>query len=262
MAAKKATKRSVSERAELAKQAKARQPMPTVSPTQEPARWPRVAMWVLAGLGVGLSLLTYYHYSAGEGGGIYARFCGGEGSYINCNAVLSSSYAYLFGLPLALWGAGTYLAVLGFMLIRWVGVVALLTAFALGFSLYLAGVSFFVIRALCTFCSTLYVINAGLFLCALYLLWKSGKVVVNRLAYGAVGVTVTVAALGWWQVAGEGSAASTSPLKPLGQETRKGETEFTRWYNALPTVAAGGEERHVEGRSGAAVTVVEFIDFR
>jgi uncharacterized membrane protein len=244
-----------------AKKAKARQPMPTVRPTQEQTRWPHIALWVLAGLGIGLSLfLTYHHYSAGGGGSVYARFCGGEGSYINCNAVLSSSYAYLFGLPLVLWAAGTYLAVLGLVLIRWVGVVTLLTAFALGFSLYLAGVSFFVIRALCVFCSTLYLINAGLFLCALYLLWQSRRVVVSQLAYGAMGVLLTVAALGWWQIAGEGSTDTTSSL--VGQQTREGEAEFIRWYDARPTVAAGGNERHIEGRNGAAVTVVEFVDFR
>ncbi len=228
-------------------------------------------MWVLAGLGIGLSLfLTYHHYSASGGGGIYARFCGGKGSYVNCNAVLSSSYAYLFGLPLALWAAGTYLAVLGLMLVRWAGLLALLTAFALGFSFYLAGVSFFVIHALCIFCTTLYVINAGLFVCALYLLWQSGKIVVTQLAYGAAGVLVMVVALGGWQMADVRSTAASSLLGSpeqalgpgFGQETRKGEGEFIRWYDARPTVAAGGEERHVEGRSGAVVTVVEFVDFR
>jgi uncharacterized membrane protein len=265
-----------------AKKAKAQQYIPTVKPTQEPTWWPfrqaqgrlYMAMWVLTGLGIGLSLfLTYHHYSTGGGGGIYTRFCGGEGSYINCDAVLSSSYAYLFGLPLALWGAGAYLAVLGFVLVRWVGVATLLAAFTFGISLYLAGVSFFVIRALCVFCGTLYVINAGLFLCALYLLWQSGKVVVKRLAYGAVGVIVTVAALGWWQVVGEGQSVSHSVTESISQTPRprdraterlkgEGEAEFIRWYDARPTVAAGGEERHVEGRDSAAVTVVEFADFR
>lgn len=265
-----------------AKKAKAQQYMPTAKPTQEPARWPLrqaqgrlyMTMWVLAGLGIGLSLLlTYYHYSAGGEGGLYARFCGGQGSYINCDAVLSSSYAYLFGLPLALWGAGTYLAILGFVLVRWVGVATLLAAFAFGFSFYLAGVSFFVIRALCVFCSTLYVINAGLFLCALYLLWRSGKVVVKQFAYGAVGVIVTVATLGWWQVAGEGQSVSHSVTESISQTPRlrdraterlkgEGEAEFTRWYDARPIVAAGGQERRVEGKDGAAVTVVEFADFR
>ena len=246
-----------------AKKAKIRQPRPAVKPTEEPPRWPYRVIWALAGLGIGLSLfLTYHHYSDGGGGGLYARFCGGEGSYINCNAVLTSPYSYLFGLPLALWGLGTYLAMLGFTLIRRVGAMTLVAAFAVGVSLYLAGVSFFVIRALCVFCITLYVTNAGLFLCTLYLLWRSGKVVVSRLAYAAVGGTATVAALGWWQVMGEGSIAATSLLKPLGQGTRRGEAEFIQWYNARPAVAVGGEERHVEGTSDAAVTVVEFIDFR
>ncbi len=222
--------------------------------------WSRRSLWILGGLGVFLSLyLAYHHYAAGEGGGIYARFCGGEGSYLNCDVVLSSPYAVLGGVPLALWGTFAYLAILALALLQHIGPVVLLSSFAFGFSLYLAGVSLFVLQALCVFCSALYLINAGLFFSALYLFWHSGRFSRKHLAYGAVGVVASVAALGGWQAWGGRSQGAA--LEALGSNGKE-RTAFLRQYRAYPEVAVGGRERHVKGRSGAAVTVVEFIDFR
>lgn len=85
--------------------------------------------------------------------------CGAGGG---CDIVQSSSYAYLFGVPVAAWGLAGYLAIFGVALAgtrpeladhRWLGVALLgLTGGAFLFSLYLSAVSGLVIGAWCQWC--------------------------------------------------------------------------------------------------------------
>ncbi|MFW6182983.1 MAG: vitamin K epoxide reductase family protein, partial [Chloroflexota bacterium] len=81
--------------------------------------------------------------------------CGPVG---DCNAVQTSSYAYLFGVPLGVIGAGGYLVILG--LWAWMRRGASIAAplllgasiFGLLFSIYLTYLEPFVIRAVCAWC--------------------------------------------------------------------------------------------------------------
>jgi uncharacterized membrane protein len=82
-----------------------------------------------------------------------AAFCTAGGG---CDAVQSSRYAMLLGVPVALWGALAYaavggLAVAGLTATRWQGAFAL-AAGAVGFSAYLTWISASVIGAFCGYC--------------------------------------------------------------------------------------------------------------
>jgi uncharacterized membrane protein len=82
-----------------------------------------------------------------------AAFCSAGGG---CDAVQSSRYAMMLGVPTALWGALVYaavggLAVAGLTASRWQAAFVL-AAGAVGFSVYLTWLSGFVIGAFCGYC--------------------------------------------------------------------------------------------------------------
>jgi len=101
---------------------------------------------------VGIVLASYLSVTAWRGGALPA--CGvGSG----CEAVQSSRYASVFGVPVAAWGALVYAALAGvawrIRSARWHGALALLVAGpALATSLYLTAISVFVVRAACGWC--------------------------------------------------------------------------------------------------------------
>ncbi|HSM55798.1 MAG TPA: vitamin K epoxide reductase family protein [Candidatus Sulfomarinibacteraceae bacterium] len=107
-----------------------------------------IPLLALAGLFVA-GYLAYVETQAVE------AFCGPVG---DCNAVQTSSYAYLFGVPLGVIGAGGYVVILGLWtwMRRGASIAAplLLGASAIGllFSLYLTYLEPFVIRAVCAWC--------------------------------------------------------------------------------------------------------------
>ncbi len=107
----------------------------------------RLAVAAVALAGVALAgYLTYVHYRPGS------LICTGGGG---CETVQESSYAELFGIPVALLGLGAYVAVL--VLVAWDTELArtLAAAVALGglaFAGYLVGLQAFVIDAWCVWC--------------------------------------------------------------------------------------------------------------
>jgi protein-disulfide isomerase/uncharacterized membrane protein/peroxiredoxin len=106
------------------------------------------------------------------------------GDKLNCDAVQTSQFATLFGVPIALLAIPTYFVMIFFALMGMRSEVtrgrprAIETArnavFGLGgvaaltvvFSLYLGFVSFFKLDTACIYCMTLWGINAGAFVCA------------------------------------------------------------------------------------------------
>lgn len=126
-----------------------------------------VALVAVPGLFVSLYLLLYKL-------GVYGTLACGQGG--SCSVVQASSYATFLGVPVAGWGAGWYVAVLAVAL--WGahaagdaadgtagrrmagpgGLLLLLAAGGLAFSLYLTWVELFVLRAICRWC----VVSAGL----------------------------------------------------------------------------------------------------
>ena len=104
-----------------------------------------VGLVALAGLGVA-AYLTYVHYQP------EALVCTAGGG---CETVQESSYAELVGIPVALLGVLTYVAVL--VLVAWDSELArtLAAAIALtaaGFAVYLIVLQAFVIDAWCVWC--------------------------------------------------------------------------------------------------------------
>ena len=105
---------------------------------------------------VGVFVATYLaFYKAGLIGSLAC----GTGS---CETVQQSPWANLFGLPVAVWGVGYYLAVFAIAFVgtleRWADdrrislVLLLLTAWGVIFSGYLTYLELFVIHAICRYC--------------------------------------------------------------------------------------------------------------
>ncbi len=109
-----------------------------------------LALLAVAGLGIS-SYLTVAHW------GDKAIVCGGLGQ---CDYVNSSEYATIGGVPVALFGAGLYLAMLGAALLwarlpedeRWPVVYWGLALAGAGYAAYLTYVELGVIHAICVWC--------------------------------------------------------------------------------------------------------------
>ncbi len=115
-------------------------------------------MAVLASGGMALTgYLTYEKLTLGKVAG-----CSSGGA---CEIVLTSVYANVFGVPLTIFGLLLYTSVLGIALWpnlgprRSLGLLGLTTIGAV-FSIYLVGIIFFELQALCPYCLT----SAGLWL--------------------------------------------------------------------------------------------------
>jgi uncharacterized membrane protein len=108
----------------------------------------RAAVAVLALAGVGIaSYLTYTHYRG------VAPVCTTGG----CEIVLSSEYAKVAGVPVAVLGLVGYVALFGTALVRSVEAAAVGVAIALGglgFAAYLLYVQLAVLDAVCIWCVT------------------------------------------------------------------------------------------------------------
>jgi len=228
--------------------------------TPAPRRWPLLTVRVLAALG--LSIATYLsllHYQAGAGGPIDSPLCA-VGTAINCNAVLTSTYARLFNVPVATWAAVTYAVVLGVSFLGQVGLVVLLCGWTFAFSVYMAGLSLLVIKSACLFCLSLYAINTGLLLSAVALARTSALMAGRQIAYSLAGYTVLVASLGWWQTQAAATVALATPAS-AGAPART-DTDYIRFYNSRRLVTLQGAERYTKGPAQAVLTVSEFVDFR
>ena len=111
--------------------------------------WPPLAIRVLGALGLVIGVyLSILHYQAGAGGSIESAFCG-SGTTVNCSLVLSSAYASLFGVPVAVLAAGSYVILLASTFLAVPGLTVLLCGWMFVFSLYMAAISFFSIGAVC-----------------------------------------------------------------------------------------------------------------
>jgi len=240
-----------------AKKMKAERPItasmttPNVTRTSA-SRWPLLTIRVLATLGLCIAAyLSLLHYRAGTSGVIESPLCS-ISSTISCNAVLGSSYARLFGIPVATWAALTYALTLGVSFLGSSSLLILLCCWTFAFSVYMAGLSLLAIKAACLFCMSLYAINTGSLIGAVALARSSGVFTVPQVIYSLAGCAVLAAGVGWWQT--QNVAAYT----PKTQD----EAKLVDWYNHLPLVTVTAAERHVKGSPQALITISEFVDFR
>jgi protein-disulfide isomerase/uncharacterized membrane protein len=193
---------------------------------------------------------------------------------INCVPVLSSDYAYLFGVPIAWFALAAYAAM---------GVVAGMVAFATGatrrrqlaglllvaavgalvVSAYLAYVAFVVIGHICPQCTALYAVNLLLLASTTWLTGAAQGSTRDRAAWqgrgrligaGVVGTLVVLSAGVLWK-----GVTSPSVLSP--DEVCARDPQFCSQYKGLPVVAVDAPGGHAKGRPDAPVTIVEFSDF-
>lgn len=112
-----------------------------------------------------------------------AAVCGPVGE---CNAVQSSDYARVFGIPVAVLGIVNYLAILGLWIVqrrasgkwqRWTAwTLLLVTVFGVLFSIYLTLLELFVIDAVCIWCLSSAVITTSLLLVVVWQLARRPSV--------------------------------------------------------------------------------------
>jgi uncharacterized membrane protein len=116
---------------------------------------------ILALLGFGISLyLSFAHYLG------YTVPCDVTHG---CETVLTSKYAVMFGLPLAVWGVAYFTAVIISALLAnsylvWKRILSVLLGLGALASLVFLGLQFFVIKKVCQYCLTIDLLNVLLFI--------------------------------------------------------------------------------------------------
>jgi protein-disulfide isomerase/uncharacterized membrane protein len=232
----------------------------------------RVAL-LLALLGLALSVVTvvvHQRLAAGEG---YTSFCN-LGSVVNCDRVLTSRFATLFGVSVATWGAaafaiGALLALPGALGdtapgLRDLALLGLVSG-SVGFAFVLAG-AMWMLGNVCLLCLSLDTTIAAWFLTVAPLAtrfetsprqgWWHGRTAARAAA--AAGVLLAVA--GGTYAAMRAPASATTLAEVMAEDPR-----FYAWYTKLPVLPPGdlsGPSPHVKGAKEATVRIVEFADFQ
>ena len=124
----------------------------------------------LAGIGVSI-YLTWIKLHLGE------NFKCDISAAINCSAVAASEYSAILGMPIAYLGTLTYIVCVALTILglkpeksrfhaHAPNYLFAISIWCVIYSIFLAVISTFVIRAVCTYCICLYVVNIGLFVCS------------------------------------------------------------------------------------------------
>ena len=232
-----------------------------------------ILLVAVAGLGVSVAIDIVHQRLALDVN--YASFCNVSAG-VNCDVVLGSPYAMLLGVAVSRWAMLYFSLVLaaaggvaGVRRARWretLGTVTLLlSVWGLLFAGYMAVIALGVLRTVCLMCSTLYLINIALFVCA----WRLRAVVrivgrreqVQRglqermVMAGALVAVVALVAVGGWEALGRGAHV------PDAAEIARERPDFYRWYLAQPVSDVQIDSSHSLGSAGAPITIVEFSDF-
>ncbi len=231
---------------------------------------------VLATIGLGISAVIQVVHGRLAADVNYASFCNVSAS-VNCDVVLSSSYASLAGLPVSTWAILYYLVTLGMLAAvaladrattrETLGTIIFGSAvWGLAFAVYMAVIAFFVLRTICLMCTGLYVVSIALFLAA-WRLRNDFRVAGRRQAVaragqdrlvliGSIAAAVLLIAVGSWEALGRGATPTDAA------EIKRRRPDFYNWYFAQPRADVALEaNRNARGSADAPVTIVEFSDF-
>jgi uncharacterized membrane protein len=173
--------------------------------------WPLLAVSTL-----GIVLTGYLSWTALTGNAVQGCSAGG-----GCDAVLTSRWAILFGLPTALWGLFAYTGLAAIAFIRradthW-SYAFTAAFFGVCYSVYLTVVSLTILESACPYCLT----SLGLMTVALALVvWQRPPEMAQRSWVGPVASRGAVAALAILLVHGNYIAAQSEPTGPEDPATR------------------------------------------
>jgi uncharacterized membrane protein/protein-disulfide isomerase len=242
----------------------------------------RRILLALALVGLASSLASLYvHYQMLARPG-YLSFCDVSAT-VSCSAVERSAYASVWGVPVALFGAGYYVVVAlllaasvqgpGGLPEHAAGYIFALSTMGLGASLFLAYVAFFIIKAVCVMCLVTYVAVIGLFLVSgartsfpmttlPRRLWQDARAVCASPAGLTVVIVFIIAAstaLAFFPRRADPSAAAAviqggSSAQQTSPVSRK--TEFLRFWESQQRVQVPVPA------DGAAVLIVKFSDYQ
>ncbi|HYB98524.1 MAG TPA: vitamin K epoxide reductase family protein [Candidatus Limnocylindrales bacterium] len=224
----------------------------------------------LVGVGIAATI-SYVHAQIASMGATYESFCSVNSS-INCDAVLSSSYARLAGIPVAWLALAAYvtMAVLFFMAARSSGarqqthlrLATILVIGAVVFSAYMAVISAAVLQTVCLLCMGLYVVALALTALVLAASRQARRLGSQGLTAGAAGMTLAgaVVAVAFLALVTWPRATATAGIGSL-EEARAADPDFYAWYTALPVVDVASllREGHEAPKAGK-VTIVDFSD--
>jgi protein-disulfide isomerase/uncharacterized membrane protein len=231
------------------------------------------ALWITLALAAAIALIQLYiHAQLAATHGSYTSFCNVNAT-VNCDAVLASSYGTLLGIPVAAWALLSY-AALGFLLARrgrTVGtartqaslLLLALTLWNAVFSVYMAGLSTFVIGHLCLLCAATYACVAVVAVLA-WRLADADLAVSGQRVLTSQRATVAALAIG---LGVAGAAAAQFVNRPISGATmtradvEAADPEFYQWFTTRPAAKDVPAPVHERGPANASVTIVEFSDF-
>lgn len=241
--------------------------------------WERVKkvlpILILAGAGFGVSVAIEAVHRQLAADVNYTSFCNLSAT-VNCDAILSSPYAVLVGIPVSTWSILYHIGVFGLAIavagarratVRETLTTLLLVATTCGllFSIYMAAVAFVVLHRVCLMCSALYLVAVGLFAAAWRLratarrtrrLRGTDEVRQDRVVLiGSIAAAVALIAIGSWEALG-GGVHRNDP-----EEIKRERPEFYQWYMAQPVIEVPADASPSRGSADAQVTIVEFSDF-
>ena len=193
----------------------------------------------------------------------HPSFCS-VNQWINCDLVVGSRYAEFLGVPNGWWGVLYYawVLVLGLTLFwtsnpKSCGAKGLFASWiAMLYSLFMAYISFFVLKALCLTCVVIYFVNLFLLL---FWMWITGGIFPNRELFRDIVYPLSFA-LAIFGMGGLGMYQATAKIKGVSSSD----------VNAIVHVHFRSSEYALEipenaptlGNPDASVTMVEFSDFQ
>ena len=229
-----------------------------------------LSLLALAGLASALASL-YVHFQLLTQPG-YLSFCDVSAT-VSCTQVYQSPYAYLLGVPVALLGALWYLAVLlvlagaawGWPSLRENagGYVFALSTVGLGFVIYMAFASLYLLKIVCLMCLVTYLAVAGLFVFSGMRTSYPMTTIPRRLWQDARAALVSPAALTLLLVFVVGATSALAFLPGLTSrgpaaagQTADRQSEFVRYWEAQQRVQIP------VAADGAVVLIVKFSDYQ
>jgi uncharacterized membrane protein/protein-disulfide isomerase len=229
-----------------------------------------LTLLALVGLASAMASLYVHVQMARQPG--YLSFCDVSAT-ISCTQVYQSQYAYLLGVPVALLGALWYVAVLIILAgAAWGwpsfrenagGYVFALSTLGLGFVIYMAFASLYLLKTVCLMCLITYAAVAGLFVLSGMRtsypmttiprrLWQDARasiaspIALTLLLVFVIGATSALAFLPRLTVRGASAAGQTGDRQ----------SEFVKYWESQPRVQIP------VSADGAAVLIVKFSDYQ